>query len=97
MKTTSPERLVHELLAAADINVNGSRPWDIQVHHDLFFKRLVAGGSMALGESYMDGWWDCQALDQFFERILKLRLDQKAKKSLSARRWASTSGSSATT
>jgi cyclopropane-fatty-acyl-phospholipid synthase len=32
----------------------------------------------------MDGWWDCQALDQFFERILKLRLDQKAKTSLNA-------------
>jgi cyclopropane-fatty-acyl-phospholipid synthase len=84
MKTTSPERLIHELLAAAEIDVNGSRPWDIQVHHDRFFKRLVAGGSMALGESYMDGWWDCQALDQFFERILKRRLDQKAKKSLKA-------------
>ena len=84
MKTTSPERLVPEILASADITVNGSRPWDIQVHHRLFFKRLIAGGSMALGESYMDGWWDCPALDQFFDRILKIRLDRKVKKSMNA-------------
>ena len=28
----------------------------------------------------MDGWWDCEALDQFFEKILKERLDKKVKK-----------------
>lgn len=82
MKTTSPERLIPELLGAADVCINGSRPWDIQVHHDLFYKRLAAGGSMALGESYMDGWWDCEALDQFFDRILRTGLDRKVRKSL---------------
>jgi cyclopropane-fatty-acyl-phospholipid synthase len=82
MKSTSPERLVPEIFASADVTVNGSRPWDIQVHHPHFYKRLAAGGSMALGESYMDGWWDCDALDQFFDRILRFRLDQQAKKTL---------------
>jgi cyclopropane-fatty-acyl-phospholipid synthase len=80
MKSTSPERLVPEIFASADVTVNGSRPWDIQVHHPHFYKRLAAGGSMALGESYMDGWWDCDALDQFFDRILRFRLDRQAKK-----------------
>ena len=84
MKKTSPERMVPEWFAYADVTINGSRPWDIQVHNDLFYKRLVAGGSLALGESYMDGWWDCGALDQFFDRILQIRLDHKAKKSLKA-------------
>jgi cyclopropane-fatty-acyl-phospholipid synthase len=42
----------------------------------------VAGGSIALGESYLDGWWECDALDQFFNRILKFRLDQKVKHQL---------------
>jgi cyclopropane-fatty-acyl-phospholipid synthase len=82
MKRTSPERLFPELFASAGIDINGSRPWDIQVHHGLFYKRLLAGGSMALGESYMDGWWDCEALDRFFERILQFQLDQKAKQSI---------------
>ena len=81
MKRTDPEHVVPELLATADVEINGSRPWDIRVRNDLFFKRLAAGGSMALGESYMDGWWDCEALDQFFDRIMKFRLDRRAKKS----------------
>jgi cyclopropane-fatty-acyl-phospholipid synthase len=82
MKTTSPERLVPEIFASADVEINGSRAWDIRVHHDLFYQRLAAGGSLALGESYMDGWWDCEALDQFFDRILRFRVDRQAKKSL---------------
>ena len=32
-------------------------------------KELLKGGSLALGESYMDGWWECDALDQFFDRL----------------------------
>ncbi|MFA4931276.1 MAG: class I SAM-dependent methyltransferase, partial [Patescibacteria group bacterium] len=67
------------LFDPADIQINGSRPWDIQVHNPDFYARLLAGGSLTLGESYMDGWWDCAALDQFFYRILKYRIDQKAR------------------
>ena len=81
MKTTSPEQLVSELLAAADIVIDGTRPWDIRVHNPLFCQRLAAGGSMALGESYMDGWWTCDALDQCVARILAKRLDRRAKRS----------------
>jgi cyclopropane-fatty-acyl-phospholipid synthase len=87
MKILSPERLVREWLASTDVTVNGNRPWDIRVHHERLYKRLAAGGSLALGESYMDGWWDCEALDQFFDRILKSRLDQKAGKSIKTWWW----------
>ncbi len=51
--------MVRDLFTSAGVEINGSRPWDIQVGRNLFYKRLVAGGSMALGESYMDGWWEC--------------------------------------
>ncbi|MEE4363516.1 MAG: cyclopropane fatty acyl phospholipid synthase [Desulfotignum sp.] len=84
MKNISSEKLVTDLFAAADVDINGSRPWDIQVKENLFYKRLVAGGSKALGESYMDGWWECRQLDHFFDKILQVRLDQKAKKSFTA-------------
>jgi len=49
-------RIVNELLERADIAVNGTRPWDIQVKHPDFFKRVLEEGSLGLGESYMDGW-----------------------------------------
>ena len=29
-----------------------------------FFARLLAYGSLGLGESYMEGWWDCEDLAQ---------------------------------
>jgi cyclopropane-fatty-acyl-phospholipid synthase len=33
-------------------------------------------GSLGLGESYMDGWWDCDALDELFFRAIRARLDK---------------------
>ena len=70
---------VEKLLAEADIRINGSRPWDIQVYNNDFFPRVLAEGSLGLGESYMDGWWDSEQLDEFFYRILRAGLDQKVK------------------
>lgn len=58
-------------LEKADIRINGSRPWDITIHNPRFFNRILRGGITALGESYVDSWWDCDALDEFFHRCLK--------------------------
>ena len=82
MKTTSPDQFVPEMLASAGVEINGRMPWDIQIHDNRFYKRIVSGGSLALGESYMDGWWDCEALDQFFDRIFNFRLDARVHKSI---------------
>ena len=65
------ERKASAFLQKADIRINGSRPWDIQVHNDKFFLRLLLHGTIALGESYVDGWWDCHAIDQFIYRVLR--------------------------
>ena len=59
-----------KLLLEADVRVGGSRSWDIQIHNPKFFRRLAIDGSIALGESYMDGWWDCDQIDQFIYRLL---------------------------
>ena len=73
-------RRCRQLLEFADIKVDGSRPWDIRVNHRHFFRRVIADGSLGLGESYMDGWWDCPALDQFFTKILRAEIDAKVLK-----------------
>ncbi|EGT5657791.1 cyclopropane fatty acyl phospholipid synthase [Citrobacter braakii] len=70
-------RMGKELLSQADIRINGSRAWDIQLHHAGFFKRVLQQGSLGLGESYMEGWWDCERLDILFCKILKAKLDQQ--------------------
>ncbi len=73
---------IRNLLSTADIRVDGNRPWDIRVHEPRLYARILAGGSLALGESYMDGWWDCKRLDQFFDRILTAHLHKKVRKGL---------------
>ena len=73
----SARRTVEDLFAAADIRLNGSRAWDIQVHNERLFRRILAGGSLGFGEAYMDGDWDCAALDQFFDRVISSRLSER--------------------
>jgi cyclopropane-fatty-acyl-phospholipid synthase len=81
MQKSSEQQTIQDMLNIADIQINGDRPWDIQVRNQKFYQRILAGGSLALGESYMAGWWDCEALDQFFAKIMQARLDQKVKHS----------------
>lgn len=71
------KKQVEKLLSLADVKINGSRSWDIQIHNKNFYKRVLSGGSLALGESYIDGWWDCERLDEFFTKILAAKLDKK--------------------
>lgn len=71
------KREVVKLLALADVQVNGSRSWDIQVYNEEFYSRVLAGGSLALGESYMDGWWDSPNVDQLIEHLLNADLDDR--------------------
>ena len=73
------KKTVQDLLALADVRINGDRPWDIRVNNPDLYARILSGGSLALGESYMDCWWDCKALDQFFCKILKAELDNKVR------------------
>src|SRR6185437_2780629 len=62
-------------LAEADISINGGRPWDIVLHDERFYLRVISQGALGLVESYMDGWWDCAELAQFFHRLLTAHLD----------------------
>jgi cyclopropane-fatty-acyl-phospholipid synthase len=70
--------IVEEMLARVGVQVNGSKPWDIRVNDDRMYGRVLRDKNLGLGESYMDGWWDCPRLDEFIYRILSERLDQQA-------------------
>lgn len=79
LKLSAPEPKVlgQDILAEADVKVNGDRPWDITVHNEDFYLRVLQDGSLGLGESYVEGWWDSPALDQFFFKVLRANLDEK--------------------
>lgn len=74
--SSSAKNQLISLLAQADIKVDGQRPWDIQVHNEAFYDRVFTGGSLALGESYMDGWWDSPNVDQVIDHLLSAHLDE---------------------
>lgn len=72
----TPRQVVQRLLNKAQIQINGAKPGDIQVHDEGFYNRVLTEGSLGLGESYMDGWWDCSQLDEFFAKFHSVQLDK---------------------
>jgi len=70
-------RQLEKLLDAADIVINGDRLWDLQVHNPQFYQRVLAHGSLGFGEAYMEGWWDCAAIDELVCRAMRAGLDRK--------------------
>lgn len=79
MPNVQSKAIIQELFESAGITCNGDKPCDIRIHNEDFYDRVLQGTAMGLGESYMDGWWDCEALDEFICRILCTRLQQKVK------------------
>jgi cyclopropane-fatty-acyl-phospholipid synthase len=69
-------RKIEHLLEGTDVRINGTRPWDVQVHDERFYRRVLAEASLGLGESYMDGWWDCEQIDEMMTRVLRKGLDR---------------------
>ena len=73
-KEQSYRQRVQALLDLADIKLDGDRPFDIQIHNENLYGRILGSGSLGLGESFMDGWWSCEQLDEMFARLLNAEL-----------------------
>ena len=67
--------VVERLLDRTGVQINGPNPWDIEVHDDDLYARVLAHGSLGLGEAYMEGWWDAEALDVCLFRLMRAKLD----------------------
>ncbi|MFO7728332.1 MAG: cyclopropane fatty acyl phospholipid synthase [Desulfonatronovibrio sp.] len=73
---------IQDLLGHAGIRVNGNKPWDIQVYDDQWYKRVWKEKSLGFGESYMEGLWDCQRIDELIYRMFKSDLVGQVKGSI---------------
>ena len=74
--------VIQEILHPAGIVVDGSNQWDIRIKDERFFKRVLSYGSLGLGESFMDGWWESDRLDEFFCRLMPIRPEEVVKRNL---------------
>jgi cyclopropane-fatty-acyl-phospholipid synthase len=70
-------RRLDEFLSPASVTINGDAPWDVRVHDERFFERVLVEGTLGLGESYIDGWWDCDCLDELVCRAVRCNLDRR--------------------
>jgi cyclopropane-fatty-acyl-phospholipid synthase len=70
-------RAFTELMARAGVTIDGTAPWDIRVHDERMFRRLLAQGSLGAGESYMDGWWDCEQLEEMMFKLFEARIEDE--------------------
>lgn len=77
MKTEKFKNYLNDLLATADIGINGEHPWDLTVYNDEFYAKVFSDGSVGVGEAYVEKWWDCSQLDEFFARVLSANLESK--------------------
>jgi len=71
------EKITAEILGFAGVQIDGTNPWDIRIHNKEFYRRALTEGELGFGESYMDGWWEAEKIDQLIHRILTARLDEK--------------------
>jgi cyclopropane-fatty-acyl-phospholipid synthase len=77
------KQLSLQLLGLAGIEINGKNPWDIQVHDDRLWNRIISQRELGLAEAYMDGWWDVESIDQFLTKLLEINVLDKAPISIS--------------
>lgn len=73
------KKRAESLFRIAGIEIDGNRPSDITVLDDRFYQKVFSYGSIGLGESYMDSWWDAESLDEFFAKLLHTKIDEEIK------------------
>lgn len=76
---TRARHTVEQLLDGSGVALNGSSPQDIRVYHPDLFSRLLWHGTLGLGEAYMDGWWECERIDEMAHLMLRHGLGEYAK------------------
>lgn len=69
--------VLRELAALAGVQFNGDSPWDIQVYDEAAYRNILTNGSLGFGESYMHGLWESHELDELFNRLLRIDVDEK--------------------
>ncbi|MGZ3633058.1 MAG: cyclopropane fatty acyl phospholipid synthase [Parachlamydiaceae bacterium] len=72
------EKSLGTFLSRAGIQVNGDRPDDMRIVDPRFYKQWFFEPSLAVGESYVEGWWECDRLDELFFKFCRYYPNESA-------------------
>jgi len=73
------ERIVRGLFEQAGIQIGGTAAHDIRVLDRHFYSRVLGDGSLGLGEAYIDGWWECDAVEDMIVKLIRAEIHNKIK------------------
>ena len=73
----SSPKILQELFDEAGVSINGPNPLDMQVHNPIAYSEILSKWSLGMGESYMDGHWDCKKLDQMLTKLLSCDMNMR--------------------
>ncbi|WP_028387732.1 cyclopropane fatty acyl phospholipid synthase [Legionella fairfieldensis] len=79
MNNAIAQNYVQRALSKAEVTLNGSKDHDIQLIDNRAIKRILLDGSLGLGETYMEGWWDCKRLDKLSYQLCTAALEKDVK------------------
>lgn len=68
---------IERLLEPTGIRLNGSQPYDIRVHDERLYRRVLTQGSLGFGEAYMDGWWESEHIDELVFRLTRSHVERR--------------------
>ncbi|MBN1278383.1 MAG: cyclopropane fatty acyl phospholipid synthase [Chlorobium sp.] len=71
------KKQLETIFNAAGISIGGKEKHDVHIYNPEVFRRAITQGNLGLGESYMNGWWECDAIDELFYRLLRSRANEK--------------------
>ncbi len=77
MSNRTYRTLVTQILSEAGLAVGRERPFDLHVKDERFYGRFLADGTLGLGESYVEGWWECDDLAEMMARFARAGLSRK--------------------
>lgn len=76
--------MLQKVLSEIGVTINGNKPYDIKIHDNRVYTEILKKQNIGAGESYMNGWWDCDQLDELFYRVCRHKLYDKLNSSLTA-------------
>ena len=73
----SSPKILQELFDEAGVCINGPNTWDLQVHDPITYSEILSKWSLGMGESYMNGHWDCKKIDQMLTKLLTCDINMR--------------------